>query len=381
MIFYTIATRTFSYGGVESGLKYYSLGALASVLLLVGILCVFAATGSTDFLVASLWLKWQTLANSRALLLAVGLTLILMALFFKLSAFPGHVWTPDVYQGTTLEVLWIFAVLAKYAFIVIFLRFFILFYFTPNMLSVTTFWVTTACLGSLIIGAVGAFLATDIKRFIAYTAINQMGFLFMGLSVMTVDGLKSTIAYLYIYMLANVFFFAVVTLLQSKKLLVGEVSVRSLKDFALLKKAPMEVGLMAVSLLSLGGLPPLAGFFGKYALWTTVITHYLETDSTGMGENLLYILVTSIVVSWLSTFYYLRLIKMALFDNFGDVKAPVIIASNSMDVSLSSFILLLLGTLTVGWIFMLPDLDFVWTRFAVALVSPFTSYTNPFDWS
>lgn len=381
LIFYTIATRTFSYGGVESGLKYYSLGALASVLLLVGILCVFAATGSTDFLVASLWLKWQTLANSRALLLAVGLTLILMALFFKLSAFPGHVWTPDVYQGTTLEVLWIFAVLAKYAFIVIFLRFFILFYFTPNMLSVTTFWVTTACLGSLIIGAVGAFLATDIKRFIAYTAINQMGFLFMGLSVMTVDGLKSTIAYLYIYMLANVLFFAVVTLLQSKKLLVGEVSVRSLKDFALLKKAPMEVGLMAVALLSLGGLPPLAGFFGKYALWTTVITHYLETDSTGMGENLLYILVTSIVVSWLSTFYYLRLIKMALFDNFGDVKAPGIIAANSMDVSLSSFILLLLGTLTVGWIFMLPDLDFVWTRFAVALVSPFTSYTNPFDWS
>jgi len=67
-----------------------------------------------------------------------------------------------------------------------------------------------------------------------------------------------------------------------------------------------------------------------------------------MGENLLYILVTSIVVSWLSTFYYLRLIKMALFDNFGDVKATGIIAVNSMDVSLSSFILLLLGTLTMG---------------------------------
>jgi NADH-quinone oxidoreductase subunit N len=109
-------------------------------------------------------------------------------------------------------------------------------------------------------------LATNIKRFIAYTAINQMGFLFMGLSVLTVGGLKSTIAYLYIYMLANVLFFAVVTTLQSKKLLAGGSSVRSLKDFALMKKDPISAGLMAVALLSLGGLPPLAGFFGKYAL-------------------------------------------------------------------------------------------------------------------
>lgn len=383
LIFYTIATRTFTYGGVESGLKYYSLGAIASVLLLVGILCVFSATGSTDFLVASLWLKWQTLASPRAVLLAVGLTLILMAFLFKLSAFPGHVWTPDVYEGTSLETLWIFAVLSKYLFVVVFLRFFILFYFTPNMLSVTSFWISTACLGSLIIGAIGAFSATSIKRFIAYTAINQMGFLFMGLSVLTVDGLKSTIAYLYIYMLANVLFFAVVTSLQSKKLLAGDSSVRSLKDFALMKKDPISVGLMAVALLSLGGLPPLAGFFGKYALWSTVISHYLETPETGAAENLLYILITSVVVSLLSTFYYLRLIKMALFDSFSnvDVKTPGVTTGNLVDVSLSSFFVVLLGVVTIGWAFMLTDLDMVWSRFVVALVSPFTSYTNPFDWS
>jgi NADH-quinone oxidoreductase subunit N len=226
-------------------------------------------------------------------------------------------------------------------------------------------------------------LATSIKRFIAYTAINQMGFLFMGLSVLTVDGLKSTIAYLYIYMLANVLFFAVVTTLQSKKLLAGDSSVRSLKDFALMKKDPISVGLMAVALLSLGGLPPLAGFFGKYALWSTVISHYLETPETVAAENLLYILITSVVVSLLSTFYYLRLIKMALFDSFSnvDVKAPGIITGNLVDTSLSSFFVVLLGVVTIGWAFMLSDLDMVWSRFTVALVSPFTSYTNPFDWS
>jgi len=90
LIFYTIATRTFVYGGVESGLKYYSLGALASVMLLVGILCIFAATGSTDFLVIGLFVKYAIMGSRSAVLLVVGLTLLALAVFFKLSAFPGH---------------------------------------------------------------------------------------------------------------------------------------------------------------------------------------------------------------------------------------------------------------------------------------------------
>jgi NADH-quinone oxidoreductase subunit N len=370
LVFYTIATRTFSYGGVESGLKYYSLGALASVLLLVGILCVFSAAGSTDFLVSAMMLKYLSLANHKAMLLITGLILILLAVFFKLSAFPGHVWTPDVYEGTSLEVLWIFAVLAKYAFILIFLRFFALFYSAPNLVDLSNFWVTTGCLGSLIIGALGAFTATSIKRFIAYTAINQMGFLFMGLATFSVDGLKSTVAYLYIYMLANVLFFAVVTLLQSKKLVTGDLTIRSLKDFTLLKKAPLEVGLMAVALLSLGGLPPLAGFIGKYGLWSSVINSYISAGACGLGDNLLYILITSVVISLLSTFYYLRLIKMSLFDSFENINTPVVDARNVGDISLSSFIVVLLGALTVAWMFMLTDLDGFWTRFAMGLVSP-----------
>jgi NADH-quinone oxidoreductase subunit N len=121
-------------------------------------------------------------------------------------------------------------------------------------------------LGSLIIGAVGAFLATTVKRFLAYTAINQMGFLFIGLATASFDGIKSVLAYLYIYMLANVLFFGVVTLLQSKKVLTGEMTLRSLKDMSLIKKEPVLMSLAAISLLSLGGLPPLAGFIGKYSL-------------------------------------------------------------------------------------------------------------------
>lgn len=370
LVFYTIATRTFSYGGVESGLKYYSLGALASVLLLVGILCVFSAAGSTDFLVSAMMLKYLSLANHKAMLITTGLTLILVAVFFKLSAFPGHVWTPDVYEGTSLEVLWIFAVLAKYAFIVIFLRFFVLFYTSPNLVDVSNFWVTTACLGSLIVGALGAFTATSIKRFIAYTAINQMGFLFMGLATFSVDGMKNTVAYLYIYMLANVLFFAVVTLLQSKKLLTGDLTIRSLKDITLLKKAPLEVGLLAIALLSLGGLPPLAGFIGKYVLWSSVINSYITASACGLGDNLLYILITSIIISLLSTFYYLRLIKMALFDSFENWNAPVVDPRNTSDISLSSSITVILGALTVSWMLMLTELDVFWTRFAMGLVSP-----------
>jgi NADH-quinone oxidoreductase subunit N len=369
LIFYTIATRTFSYGGVESGLKYYSLGALTSVLLLTGILCVFIATGSTDFLVVSLAVKSMSLGLD-ATLLVVGLILILMAVFFKLSAFPGHVWTPDVYEGTTLEVLWIFAVLAKYTFFVLLLRFLTLFYLTPTMETATSFWIATSCLGSLIIGAAGAFLATNIKRFIAYTAINQMGFLFIGLAALSVDGLKATISYLYIYMLANLLFFCVITLLQSKKYLVGELTLRSLKDIALLKKAPLEMGLLALSLLSLGGLPPLAGFVGKYNLWASLLSQYMQTESIGLSENLLYILIISVILSLLSTFYYLRMIKIALFDNFESGNTSAIEIRQLSEATIATFVIGTLVLITVSWLLMAYDLDLLWTRFVLGLVSP-----------
>jgi NADH-quinone oxidoreductase subunit N len=373
LVFYTIATRTFVYGGVEAGLKYYSLGALASILLLVGILCVFTAVGSTDFLVVALATKYLDVNSSKAVMLLVGLLLVMLAVFFKLSAFPGHVWTPDVYEGTTLEVLWIFAVLAKFTFFVVFLRFFVLFYLSPVMITSTSFWLTTSCLGSLLIGAAGAFLATTIKRFVAYTAINQMGFLFIGLSALTLDGIKSTITYLYIYMLANVLLFCVLTSLQSKKFLTGDTSLRSLKDVALLKNAPVEAGLLSISLLSLGGLPPAAGFVGKYLLWASIMTQYVNTHSIGVAENLLYILIISVVLSLLSTFYYLRMIKVSLFDNFEAAQSLTFDWRNFSDIFMMNVMMGSMGVLTVGWLLLVSSLDYVWVRLLLALTAPLSS--------
>jgi NADH-quinone oxidoreductase subunit N len=355
-------------------LKYYSLGALASVLLLIGILCVFTAFGSMDFLVISLATKYVDVGSSKALIAGIGLILIMLAVFFKLSAFPGHVWTPDVYEGTTLEVLWIFAVLAKFAFFIVFLRFFVLFYLSPIMLMSTQFWIVTSCLGSLLIGAAGAFLATNIKRFIAYTAINQMGFLFIGLAAFTADGIKSTITYLYIYMLANVLFFCVITSLQSKKLLAsGNVSLRSLKDIALLKQAPVEASLLSISLLSLGGLPPLAGFVGKYLLWASIVSQYLNTYSVGLAENLLYILIISVILSLLSTFYYLRMIKVSLFDNFEKTIDFSVDWRNFSDILSTNLVMSSIGILIVCWTFLVVSFDAVWVRLLLSLITPFSN--------
>ena len=370
LIFYTIATRTFVYGGVESGLKYYSLGALASVLLLIGILCVFIIVGSLDFLVISLAVKAITVFSFNGLLLALGLVLILMIVFFKLSAFPGHVWTPDVYQGTTLETLWVFAVLIKFIVFILFLRFFALFYLTPGMELSTNFWIITSCLGSLLIGAAGAFLITNLKRFVAYTAINQMGFLFIGLSTLSVDGLKATVNYLIIYVLINLLFFCVITMLQFKKQLVGETILRSLKDLTVIKKAPFEMGLLIVALLSMGGLPPLAGFAGKYVLWISLLSQYFQTNVVGLSENLIYILIISVVLSLLSTFYYLRFIKLILFDNFESGNVPIVELRSSSSISVLHFVVGLLGLITVGWFFALSYLDTFWTNLTLYLLAP-----------
>lgn len=372
LIFYVLAMRTFTYGGVESGLKYYSLGALASVLLLAGLLSIFAVVGSLDYSVVALAVKSMLSMGDNSLLLVIGLTLVMLAVFFKLSAFPAHVWTPAVYTGTTLEVLWIFAVLAKYSLFIVFMRLLILF-FAPALTGDINFWIATSCLGSLIIGAVGAFLATNIKGFIAYTAINQMGFLFIGLVAASFDGIKATMSYLFIYMLANVLFFGIVTLLQSKKLISGELNLRSLKDVSVIKKAPIEMGLAAISLLSMGGLPPLAGFIGKYSLWISLLNKYLAEGTFGLYENLLYILVVSIVLSLLSTFYYLRLIKMALFDNFNSNGEISIEIRNMGEILLSIGVVAMLGAAVIGWVFMLQDLDVIWTQLSMSLVAAFTN--------
>jgi len=346
--FYVMATRTFAYGGLEAGLTYFSLGALSSVLLLAGLVAIFAAVGSLDFSVVALFVKNASTAGDLSLVLVVGLTLVMLAVFFKLSAFPMHVWTPNVYEGTTLETLWIFAVVAKFAFFLVFVRMFVLF-FMPILSGEVNFWIASSCLGSLIIGAVGAFLATSIKRFLAYTAINQMGFLFIGLSTASFDGLKSVLAYLYIYMLANALFFGVMSLLQSKKVLTGSMSLRSLKDMAVIKKEPVLMSLAAVSLLSLGGLPPLAGFVGKYSLWMSLLNKYMHEARGGLHENLLYILIASVILSLLSTFYYLRLIKMAVFDNFNKDGGLMVEFRNMSEITLPVAAVAFLGVLTIGW--------------------------------
>jgi NADH-quinone oxidoreductase subunit N len=264
----------------------------------------------------------------------------------------------------------VFAVLIKFIVFILFLRFFALFYLTPGMELSTNFWIITSCLGSLLIGAAGAFLITNLKRFVAYTAINQMGFLFIGLSALSVDGLKATVNYLFIYVLINLLFFCVITMLQFKKQLVGETILRSLKDLTVIKKAPLEMGLLIVALLSMGGLPPLAGFAGKYVLWISLLSQYFQTNAVGLSENLIYILIISVVLSLLSTFYYLRFIKLILFDNFESGNVPIVELRSSSSISVLHFVVGLLGLITVGWFFALSYLDTFWTNLTLYLLAP-----------
>jgi NADH-quinone oxidoreductase subunit N len=141
----------------------------------------------------------------------------------------------------------------------------------------------------------------------------------------------------------------------------------------LLKKAPLEMGLLALSLLSLGGLPPLAGFVGKYNLWASLLSQYMQTESIGLSENLLYILIISVILSLLSTFYYLRLIKIALFDNFESGNTPAIEIRQLSETTITTFVIGVLGLITVSWLLMTHDLDLLWTHFVLGLVSPMSA--------
>jgi NADH-quinone oxidoreductase subunit N len=133
------------------------------------------------------------------------------------------------------------------------------------------------------------------------------------------------------------------------------------------------MGLASIALLSLGGLPPLAGFVGKYHLWVSLINKYVNEGPIGLHENLIYILVTSVILSLLSTFYYLRLIKMALFDSFETVITPPVEIRSGCNITSSIWIVAFFGALTIGWVLMLPNLDLIWSRITMSLSANFTN--------
>ena len=285
----------------EAGLKYFVLGALASGILLYGVSLVYGFSGSTDFLVLK-----SNLAGDPGVGVLLGLVLILSGLAFKISAVPFHMWTPDVYEGAPTPVAAFFASAPKVAAMGLLVR-----------VAVGAFgglaaeWnqiVQFVAVASMILGAVGAIGQVNVKRLLAYSSINNVGFALIGLAAATPQGIGAVLFYMTVYMAMTLGSFLVVLQMRGE----GGEPVESLASLSgLARTRPGLAAAMAVFMFSLAGIPPLLGFWPKFSVFQAAI-----------DANLYVLAVIGVVTSVVGAYYYLRVVKTMYFDEPATAFAP-----------------------------------------------------------
>ncbi len=275
----------------ESGLKYFILSALSSGLLLYGCSLIYGYAGSTNFDIIS------NNINSVNYGLTLGIVFILVGLAFKISAVPFHMWAPDVYQGSPTSVTIFFAILPKIAALTVFIRF--LYIPFINLIDQWQVIIIFLSIASMIFGAIAAIGQKNLKRLMAYSSISHMGFALAGLAVGTNEGIQSSITYMSLYILMNLSFFSSLFMLK-----INQKYYETIDDLSgLSKNHPMLSLAMLVSLFSLAGIPPLAGFFAKFYIFMAVIE-----------QEMYFLAIVGLLSTVVAAFYYLRIIKTIYFD-------------------------------------------------------------------
>jgi NADH-quinone oxidoreductase subunit N len=343
IMLYVLAGAARSHGSSEAGLKYYGAGAAISAVLMLGLALSYQGAKSFELaaIASVLWNGGESLA------LVVGLRLVALALFMKLAAVPGHVWAPDVYEGVELSVTAFFATVSKLMVFALVAR---LVYGCLGMAAGVfrehnTIIMATLAAASIAVGCFGALGQITFKRFIAYAAINQIGFLLIGLAVQSDAGIQRTLHYLVVYMVASLALFAGLFTLEAYGQKANYLSDLSA---AFHNGGVGAVLLVFVAVLSMAGLPPFAGFFGKYALWVALIDGLQSASTSGESMALSALMAVSVVTSVFSMYYYLRVLKIAVLDRTGDEAS--IAAPLSLTLSTSGIVA---GSALVVWGFVL----------------------------
>lgn len=280
----------------ESGLKYYVLGSLASGMLLYGISLVYGFSGTTSFDGLAKLFGGEHPVHPHLGFIA-GLVFVLAGLAFKISAAPFHMWAPDVYEGAPTPVTSFFAVAPKIAAMALLVR-----VMTGPFGELSDQWrqvVAFIALASMFVGAFAAIAQNNIKRLMAYSSIGHVGFMLVGVAAGSADGVQGVLIYLAIYLSMNVGVFAVILSMRQKGRMV-----EGINDLAGLGKSnPAMAAAMAVLMFSMAGIPPLAGFIGKFYVFKAAVDAGLYT-----------LAIIGVVTSVVSAYYYLRIIKVMYFD-------------------------------------------------------------------
>lgn len=277
----------------EAAFKYFLLGSFASAIFLYGIALLYGSLGSTQLPVLAQSAELLGVTNR---LYVIGMIMTIVGLLFKVSIFPFHAWTPDVYQGAPTPISGFMASTTKLVVFVFLLRLFdtgILLHEKSTGLIHVIQWIAAI---SMLLGNAGAIVQTSFKRLLAYSSIGHAGYLLMGLLASSVVrpnpfGDASVLFYIITYAVVTLGAFAVVSVLEER-----EESVILLSDFrGLAKRHPVLSILMTLFMLSMAGIPPLVGFFGKLFIFTA-----------SLSQGFVWLTIWAVISSIVGVYIYLR---------------------------------------------------------------------------
>jgi NADH-quinone oxidoreductase subunit N len=340
----------------ESGLKYFLFGSFASALLLYGFSLLFGFTGQTRLdLIAESLMSGTSMVGDNLFPALVALLLVLVGFGFKVSAAPFHFWTPDVYEGAPTPVTAFLSVASKAASFAVLMRFFLGVF--PDGLnldgqSVQMFWtnlITVISVLSMTLGNVLALRQENMKRMLAYSSIAQAGYALIGIAALggtdTSYAISSVAFYLFMYTFSNLLIFAgIVQFAESA-------GTEKISEYAgMQRRSPWLATAMTIGLLSLAGIPPAAGFFGKFFLFQAA----LEANLVGLA-------IIGVLNSIVALYYYLVVIKIMWVDKGVDEDKPIQLPT-AMAWSLG------ISTAVVLWLGVLPQDVINWAREGAAAI-------------
>ena len=273
----------------EAALKYFLLGAFATGFLLYGMTLVYGSTGSTNLFEIADFVK-NPEAQSNPLLL-MGLVLLIIGFGFKVASVPFHMWAPDVYQGAPTPVTAFMAVGPKAAAFAAFFRVFAEAF--PEMAPSWEVLLSSIAVLSMFFGNLGAIMQTNIKRMLAFSSISHAGYILMAVIAKNSLGASSLLFYMLAYAFTTFGIFGIIILLGRK----GEENLEIENYSGLAYKHPIIALSMTVFLLSLGGLPPFAGFIAKFYIF-----------SAAVQEGLITLVIIAVLNSAISFYYYLKVV-------------------------------------------------------------------------
>jgi NADH-quinone oxidoreductase subunit N len=314
--------------GTEAAFKYFLLGAFSSAFFLYGIAFTYGVTGSTRLSAVGASLSAQAMSESPVLIL-VALGLLLVGFAFKIAAVPFHMWTPDAYEGAPAIVTGFMSTAVKTAAFAAFTRVFLSTFepFSPQWAPV----VAVIAALTMVLGTVVGVAQTNLKRMLAYSSIAHGGYLLVGLVAANQAGKAAILFYLLAYSVTNLAAFGVIAMVGAKDRPNDE-----LRDYAgLWHSHPALAALMTVCLLSLGGLPPTAGFIGKWYIFSAAVA----ADHYGLA-------ILGVLTSVVSVFFYLRVVVMMyMADRVTTTVPPPVTRAGMAGLALATAVIVYLGVL------------------------------------